>query len=96
MGEESLRLAAPLEKFLCCLGCYLNFLAQLLRNHRASEKLRTNTLSQIRTAAQQKYAPGLKGLSDKFLLPEAVGTRRAFGDGAVPAKDRDEIMLFSA
>ena len=52
MGQESLELAAPLEKFLCCLGYCLNFLAQLLRNHRASEKLRTNTLSQIRTAAQ--------------------------------------------
>ena len=58
MGQESLELATPLEKFLYCLGGCLSFPAQLLRNHRASEKLRTNTLSQIGTAAQTEIRAG--------------------------------------
>jgi len=44
--------------------------------------------TEIRASAQR--------LSDKFLLPEALGTRSALGDAVVPAIDQEENVLFRA
>jgi hypothetical protein len=42
-------LVALLEKLLCCPAGLSDFVPQLLRNRRAREKVRTNTLGQIST-----------------------------------------------
>src|SRR5262249_21682466 len=94
--RESRELAALLEKFLCCVGYCVDLLPQRLRNRRASEKVRPNALNQIPTATQTEIRASVGGLSDKLQLPEALGTRRALGDGVVPAIDPKENMLLRA
>jgi len=58
--------------------------------------MRANALSEIRTTMTAPVGTAVEGVRAKFLLPKALGTPGALGDGVVPTINREEDMFFGA
>src|SRR5262249_8938512 len=89
-------LVAPLDQSQRDLASLLHSLPQWLWKHRAGREMRANALREIRTTMTAPVCAAVEGVRAKFLLPKALGTPGALGDGVVPKKKIEEDLFWGA